>query len=124
VKKANGQILTCHELIEKNTRVVKNYGVWLRYESRTGTHNMCAREVAARQFQTPPLSARARRAVSLRDGGLAREPPARGMEAAGRSRNAASVVRGGAQQQAGLFSPPRPSAPLRSACQGAAAAWA
>ncbi|KAG8460699.1 hypothetical protein KFE25_011474 [Diacronema lutheri] len=40
VKKANGQILTCHELIEKNTRVVKNYGVWLRYESRTGTHNM------------------------------------------------------------------------------------
>lgn len=42
VKKANGQILTCHELIEKNTRTVKNYGVWLRYESRTGTHNMYA----------------------------------------------------------------------------------
>jgi hypothetical protein len=41
VKKANGQVLTCHELHEKNTRVVKNYGIWLRYESRTGTHNMC-----------------------------------------------------------------------------------
>merc|ERR550532_1354992 len=40
VKKANGQILTCNELIEKNRRVVKNYGIWLRYESRTGTHNM------------------------------------------------------------------------------------
>lgn len=40
VKKAHGQILSCHELIEKNRRVVKNYGVWLRYESRTGTHNM------------------------------------------------------------------------------------
>mmetsp|Transcript_20873 Transcript_20873/g.53849 ORF Transcript_20873/g.53849 Transcript_20873/m.53849 type:complete len:175 (-) Transcript_20873:230-754(-) len=40
VKKAHGQILSCHELIEKNRRIVKNYGVWLRYESRTGTHNM------------------------------------------------------------------------------------
>jgi len=39
VKKAHGQILSCHELIEKNRRIVKNYGVWLRYESRTGTHN-------------------------------------------------------------------------------------
>jgi len=40
VKKANGQILTCHELFEQNRRTVKNYGIWLRYESRTGTHNM------------------------------------------------------------------------------------
>jgi len=49
VKKANGQILTCHELHEKNTRVVKNYGVWLRYESRTGTHNMYAPRDATRR---------------------------------------------------------------------------
>lgn len=40
VKKTNGQILGINELIEKNRRVVKNYGIWLRYESRTGTHNM------------------------------------------------------------------------------------
>lgn len=29
-----------NELREKNPRIVKNYGVWLRYNSRSGTHNM------------------------------------------------------------------------------------
>ena len=28
------------QLTEKNARIVKNYGIWLRYDSRSGTHNM------------------------------------------------------------------------------------
>jgi len=27
-------------IVEKNVRIVKNYGIWLRYNSRSGTHNM------------------------------------------------------------------------------------
>jgi len=40
MKKTTGEILDCVELVEKNSRVVKNYGIWLRYDSRSGTHNM------------------------------------------------------------------------------------
>jgi large subunit ribosomal protein L18Ae len=40
MKKATGEILDCVEIIEKNARIVKNYGIWLRYSSRSGTHNM------------------------------------------------------------------------------------
>lgn len=41
VKKAAGQIVKVQEVTENNpTAKVKNYGVWLRYDSRTGTHNM------------------------------------------------------------------------------------
>merc|ERR1719511_304866 len=40
MKKTTGEILDCVELVEKNSRVVKNYGIWLRYSSRSGTHNM------------------------------------------------------------------------------------
>jgi len=40
MKKTTGEILDCVELFEKNSRIVKNYGVWLRYDSRSGTHNM------------------------------------------------------------------------------------
>jgi large subunit ribosomal protein L18Ae len=40
MKKTTGEILDCVELIEKNSRTVKNYGIWLRYDSRSGTHNM------------------------------------------------------------------------------------
>eukprot|EP01057_Protomagalhaensia_wolfi_P002769 Protomagalhaensia_wolfi_Nauph_80__2768@NODE_288_length_2910_cov_307_046325_g215_i0_p4_GENE_NODE_288_length_2910_cov_307_046325_g215_i0NODE_288_length_2910_cov_307_046325_g215_i0_p4_ORF_typecomplete_len187_score40_17Ribosomal_L18A/PF01775_17/4_5e49_NODE_288_length_2910_cov_307_046325_g215_i07711331 len=39
VKKAHGQILECIPL-ESNPTSVKNYAIWLRYDSRTGTHNM------------------------------------------------------------------------------------
>ncbi len=28
------------QLTEKNARIIKNYGIWLRYDSRSGTHNM------------------------------------------------------------------------------------
>eukprot|EP01053_Blabericola_migrator_P008126 Blabericola_migrator_1__8125@NODE_4191_length_1286_cov_235_509434_g2596_i0_p1_GENE_NODE_4191_length_1286_cov_235_509434_g2596_i0NODE_4191_length_1286_cov_235_509434_g2596_i0_p1_ORF_typecomplete_len212_score40_05Ribosomal_L18A/PF01775_17/1_1e48_NODE_4191_length_1286_cov_235_509434_g2596_i078638 len=39
VKKANGQILECKKVHERCGKV-KNYAIWLRYDSRTGTHNM------------------------------------------------------------------------------------
>mmetsp|Transcript_5230 Transcript_5230/g.6731 ORF Transcript_5230/g.6731 Transcript_5230/m.6731 type:complete len:184 (+) Transcript_5230:90-641(+) len=40
MKKTTGEILDCVELVEKNSRIIKNYGIWLRYSSRSGTHNM------------------------------------------------------------------------------------
>merc|ERR1712232_1319432 len=39
VKKANGQIISVNQMYDKNPEVVKNFGIWFRYESRTGTHN-------------------------------------------------------------------------------------
>jgi len=40
MKKTTGEILDCVKITEKNSRIVKNYGIWLRYSSRSGTHNM------------------------------------------------------------------------------------
>jgi large subunit ribosomal protein L18Ae len=40
VKRATGEVLETHELFEKNPNYVKNFGFWVRYDSRTGTHNM------------------------------------------------------------------------------------
>ena len=40
VKKANGEIVSVHELFERNPNHVKNFGFWIRYDSRSGTHNM------------------------------------------------------------------------------------
>mmetsp|Transcript_37804 Transcript_37804/g.52488 ORF Transcript_37804/g.52488 Transcript_37804/m.52488 type:complete len:180 (-) Transcript_37804:131-670(-) len=40
VKRANGQIISCNEILERKPTTVKNYGVWVRYQSRTGYHNM------------------------------------------------------------------------------------
>ncbi|KAK0426205.1 hypothetical protein QR680_009584 [Steinernema hermaphroditum] len=40
LKKATGEIISCTEVFEKNPNCVKNYGIWLRYDSRTGHHNM------------------------------------------------------------------------------------
>merc|ERR1712087_703140 len=39
VKRANGQIIAVNEISEKSPTRVKNFGIWFRYESRTGTHN-------------------------------------------------------------------------------------
>jgi large subunit ribosomal protein L18Ae len=39
-KRSGGQILRMTELFDKAPTRVQNYGVWLRYESRTDTHNM------------------------------------------------------------------------------------
>ncbi|XP_059301963.1 large ribosomal subunit protein eL20-like [Lycium ferocissimum] len=40
VKKRNGQMLAINEIFEKNRTKIKNYGIWLRYQSRIGYHNM------------------------------------------------------------------------------------
>jgi large subunit ribosomal protein L18Ae len=40
VKKANGQIIGVYQVPEEPGVEVKNYGVWVRYVSRSGTHNM------------------------------------------------------------------------------------
>jgi large subunit ribosomal protein L18Ae len=40
IKKANGEIISTREIFEQNPNNVKNYCIWLRYDSRSGTHNM------------------------------------------------------------------------------------
>lgn len=40
MKKTTGEILDCVEIFEKNSRIVNNYAIWLRYSSNSGTHNM------------------------------------------------------------------------------------
>ena len=40
VKKANGEIVSVSQVHEKKPMKVKNFGVWLKYDSRSGTHNM------------------------------------------------------------------------------------
>merc|ERR1712232_1517425 len=39
-KKSGGELLAVNELFDRAPTKVKNYGIWLRYESRTDTHNM------------------------------------------------------------------------------------
>ncbi|EIM87642.1 60S ribosomal protein L20 [Stereum hirsutum FP-91666 SS1] len=40
VKKANGEIIGVNIISEKRPLKVKNFGIWIRYDSRSGTHNM------------------------------------------------------------------------------------
>jgi len=40
MKRSTGEILAVNEIREKNRRIVNNYGITLRYNSRSGTHNM------------------------------------------------------------------------------------
>ena len=42
MKKTTGEILDCVEIVEKNSRIVKNYGIWLRYSSRSGPRDPCS----------------------------------------------------------------------------------
>merc|ERR1712179_780078 len=39
-KKTTGEIVSVEEIREKKPLVIKNFGIWLRYDSRSGTHNM------------------------------------------------------------------------------------
>jgi len=39
-KKMTGEIVSIKEIPEKSPTRVKNFGIWLRYDSRSGTHNM------------------------------------------------------------------------------------
>lgn len=40
VKKASGEVVAINQLHEKHPGKVKNIGIWVRYDSRSGTHNM------------------------------------------------------------------------------------
>ncbi|KAI8907254.1 ribosomal L18ae/LX protein domain-containing protein [Gorgonomyces haynaldii] len=40
VKKASGEIVSINQIYEKKPDTVKNFGIWIRYDSRSGTHNM------------------------------------------------------------------------------------
>lgn len=40
VKKAAGEIVSINEVYEAKPMKIKNFGVWIRYDSRSGTHNM------------------------------------------------------------------------------------
>ncbi|KAI9219063.1 60S ribosomal protein L20-like protein [Blastocladiella britannica] len=40
VKKATGEIVSVNQIHEKKPTQVKTFGIWLRYDSRSGTHNM------------------------------------------------------------------------------------
>jgi len=40
LKKADGEILSVTEIYEKRPNQVKCFGIWLTYNSRSGTHNM------------------------------------------------------------------------------------
>merc|ERR1712014_247776 len=40
VNKTAGEIIECNEVFEKHPGCVKNYGVWIRYDSRSTTENM------------------------------------------------------------------------------------
>ena len=40
VKKANGEIVGVSQIFERKPLKVKNFGIWIRYDSRSGTHNM------------------------------------------------------------------------------------
>ncbi|WP_411023048.1 eL20 family ribosomal protein, partial [Salmonella sp. s51228] len=68
IKKTQGVILQCVNIAPKKPLTVKNFGIWIRYDSRSGTHNMyrefrdltrvgaittCYREMAARHRARP-----------------------------------------------------------------------
>lgn len=39
-KKTTGEIVLLREVYESSPIKIKNFGIWLRYDSRSGTHNM------------------------------------------------------------------------------------
>ena len=39
-KKTTGEIVSVEEIKERKPMQIKNFGIWLRYDSRSGTHNM------------------------------------------------------------------------------------
>lgn len=39
-KKTTGEIVSIRQVYEKSPIKIKNFGIWLRYDSRSGTHNM------------------------------------------------------------------------------------
>lgn len=39
-KKTTGEIVAVKQVYERTPTKIKNFGIWLRYDSRSGTHNM------------------------------------------------------------------------------------
>ena len=39
-KKTTGEIVSVEPIVERKPLKIKNFGIWLRYNSRSGTHNM------------------------------------------------------------------------------------
>lgn len=39
-KKTTGEIVSLKQMYETSPTKIKNFGIWLRYDSRSGTHNM------------------------------------------------------------------------------------
>merc|ERR1712142_1353899 len=40
IKKTKGEVVCCQLVYERKPLKIKNFGIWLRYDSRSGTHNM------------------------------------------------------------------------------------
>ncbi|MRB67532.1 hypothetical protein GH825_29535, partial [Bacillus thuringiensis] len=40
MKKMAGEMVLIQQIYEEKPLVIKNFGIWLRYSSRSGTHNM------------------------------------------------------------------------------------
>jgi len=40
VKKAHGEIIACDQIFDRKPTKIKNFAIWLRYDSRSGSHNM------------------------------------------------------------------------------------
>nr|BAJ93879.1 predicted protein [Hordeum vulgare subsp. vulgare] len=40
IKKAHGEIVACDQIYERKPLKIKNFAIWLRYDSRSGSHNM------------------------------------------------------------------------------------
>merc|ERR1712198_735112 len=40
MKKTSGEIVSVQQVVERKDLVIKNIGIWLRYDSRSGTPNM------------------------------------------------------------------------------------
>uniref|UniRef100_T1IWC5 60S ribosomal protein L18a n=1 Tax=Strigamia maritima TaxID=126957 RepID=T1IWC5_STRMM len=40
LKKTKGEIVCCSHVYESKPLKVKNFGIWIRYDSRSGSHNM------------------------------------------------------------------------------------
>ena len=40
IRKAQGEVMAVSEIVERKVSSVRNYGLVIRYQSRTGTHNM------------------------------------------------------------------------------------
>merc|ERR1712157_146385 len=56
VNKTAGEIISVQKVSEKSPTVVKNFGIWVRYDSRSGTHNMY-RNTGTRKLPAPSPSA-------------------------------------------------------------------